>query len=151
MENYILSAFQIWIIIGILFVIIEIFTPTMFFLNLALGCFFACVLAFFSSSVLLQVFAFAFVSLINIYFLMPYLKRSVKTSEKTGIEDKYIGKTAKVIEKIDGENLGAITIYGERWFARNCEGKTIEVGENVVLRNLEDSVFWVEREEKEGG
>ena len=68
-------------------------------------------------------------------FLRPILlKRNSKDTE-TGMEGKYIGKTAKVTEEVTPERC-VITIYGERWEARTEKGEVISAGAEVkILRN----------------
>ena len=127
---------QTMLIVGLLFLILEIFTPAMFFLNLAFAAFLTSVIAVFVFNFKIIIFAFVVLSAIMLLVLRPILMNLKTTAEqKTGIEGKYIGKIAKVISPIT-KTSGAITIYGERWEAR-CEcDKTIPTGENVkILRN----------------
>lgn len=67
-----------------------------------------------------------------------------ENKEKTGMEAKYIGKIAKVIEKIDSEN-GVISIYDERWQARSNE--VIEAGQNVEIIGYDSLIMKVKKHE----
>ena len=60
------------------------------------------------------------------------------------MESKYVGKTAKATEDIT-KNSGAITIYDERWQARNIDEGTIEKGSNVEIVSYESIVMNVRR------
>lgn len=136
---------QTMLIVGLLFLILEIFTPAMFFLNLAFAAFLTAGVAFFVLNVKLVIFTFVVFSALMLLLLRPILMNLATTKEqKTGIEGKYIGKTAKVISPIT-KNSGAITIYGERWDARiEAEGEIPE-GENVKIVRNDSLVMYVEK------
>ena len=65
-------------------------------------------------------------------------------SQKTGMENKYIGQIAKVISPIT-KTSGAITIYGERWEARYEGEGEIPEGANVKIIGNESLIIYVER------
>ena len=65
-------------------------------------------------------------------------------SQKTGMEDKYIGKVVKVISPIT-KSSGAITIYGERWDARTETEGEIPTGAEVRIIKNESLVMFVEK------
>ena len=139
-----MEIWQIWCVVGFIFVIIEIATPAMFFLNLAFASFFVSFFAYFNLDITLQVVLFAIVSLVGILILRPYMLNKETTKQKTGIEEKYINKYAKVIEEIN-EFQGAITIYGERWLAREKNNNVVSVNEEVKLIANEGTLFIVEK------
>ena len=65
-------------------------------------------------------------------------------AEKTGIEEKYVGKTARAVENID-KNNGVITIYDERWQARNIENETIEAGQTVEIVGYDSLIMKIKK------
>lgn len=131
-------------IIGIGFLIFEIFTPSMFFLNFALSAFICAVLSLYVKTPMVLVVAFVTFSFVSFIFLRPILvKRFVKTKE-TGINSKYIGQTAKAEQEITDKS-GVITIYGERWEARSENGCVIAQGEDVKIVRNESIIMYVER------
>lgn len=139
-----MSYWQFLIIAGIVFVIIEIFTPAMFFLNLALACFLTALVALFiiDWNILIPVFAIS--SLLFLLFLRPLLVRTREDGEKTGVEGKYIGKIAKVVEVVT-QNSGVITLYDERWTARSNLGDEIPAGSEVKIVRNESLTLFVEK------
>lgn len=140
-------TWQFLSIVGIAFVILEIFTPSMFFLNFALAAFLTALSSVFIAHKFTLVLIFFVLSFLSFAFLRPMLlKRHTKDTE-TGIEGKYIGKTAKAAEDIS-ENSGVITIYGERWEARVCDGSIIPAGSEVCIEKNEGLVMYVKKEEK---
>lgn len=121
------------------------FTPTMFFLNFAVASFVTAGLAFYTQNLNYLIPFFVVLSLILLFFLRPLLMNSRRLrTEKTGIEEKYIGKTAKVVETVD-KNKGVISIYDERWNARSLNDEIITVGSEVKIIKNESLVLFVEK------
>ena len=128
-------AWQFLCVVGIAFVILEIFTPSMFFLNFALAAFITAGFSLITLNKFALVIVFFMLSFLSFAFLRPILLRRHSKDTETGIEGKYIGKIAKVAEEIMAER-GVITIYGERWEARTENGEVIPAGAEVkILRN----------------
>ena len=68
-----MELWQLWCLIGIVFCIIEIFTPTMFFLNLGLACFVAGLVGFLGVNFTVQVLVFAVFAALFLIFLRPVI------------------------------------------------------------------------------
>ena len=123
------------IICGIIFVLLELFVPSMFFLNFALAAFITAFASLFTAKLLVLVLIFFVFSFMSFAFLRPLLLKRKGKDIETGINDKYIGKKAKVVEEVSGDN-GVISIYDERWNARTEDGRIIPVGSEVeIVRN----------------
>ncbi len=136
---------EIFAIVGLISVILEMIVPSMFFLNLALSGFVTAVLALFIDSWIYLTVIFVVLSIISILFLRPILLKHKESKEQeTGMQGKYIGKIVKVIEPVT-KYSGAITIYDERWEARTDGDETIEVGAEVKIVKNESLVLTVER------
>lgn len=135
---------QLLILVGIVFLIIEIFTPVMFFLNLALACFITAFIALFIADLNYLIPTFVIFSLIFLLVLRPILIRKKENGEKTGVEEKYIGKIAKVTDTITS-NSGVISIYNERWEARSNLGDEIPIGAEVKIVRNESLILFVEK------
>lgn len=136
---------QIILGIGFIFLILEMFTPTMFFLNFSISAFICAILSLYVKNVYFLIVVFSILSVVLIFTLRPLLVRKTQNKNlETGINAKYIGKTAKVIEKIDN-NSGAITIYDERWQAKSKNNETFEVDEMVKIVGFEGIVAYVEK------
>lgn len=139
-----MQYWQILVIAGVIFIIMEIFTPAMFFLNLALACFITAVIALFVVDLNYLVPVFLAFSLLFLLFLRPLLVKNIKNGEKTGVEEKYIGKFAQVTETITA-NSGVITIYNERWEARSNNGGEIPAGSTVKIVRNESLILFVDK------
>ena len=136
---------EIFAIAGVIFLILEIVVPTVFFLNLALAGFLTAVLSLFVSDFVILVLAFVAFSLLSILLLRPLiLKHKNSPDLQTGIEGKYIGRVAKVIEPVS-KYKGAITIYDERWEARYDGEDEIPAGSEIRIVRNDSLVMYVER------
>ena len=135
---------QIFVIAGLLFLILEMLVPSMFFLNLALAGFATSLVAVWFDNWIWLIVIFSLFSLASILMLRPLMLRSRKDKEQTtGMEAKYIGKMVKVIEPID-QFSGAISIYDERWEARANVEKPIAKGKKVKIIKYDSLILTVE-------
>lgn len=136
---------QILVFAGIIFLIIEIFTPVLFFLNFAIACFITAIFALYITDWNILVPSFVALSAIFLFFLRPFLlKARNNNNQKTGVEEKYIGKIAKVTEKITS-NSGVVSIYNERWEARTNNGEEIPADSDVKIVRNESLILFVEK------
>ena len=130
-------------IVGIAFLILEMFTPSMFFLNFSLAAFITAVISVFTKNPYTLVITFFVFSFVSFAFLRPILVKRFCKSKETGLENKYIGKTARAEEDIT-DSCGAISIYGERWDARSEHGNVISKGCEVKIVRNESIIMYVE-------
>ena len=136
---------QFLCVVGIAFVILEIFTPSMFFLNFALAAFITAIASLVTLNHFALVLIFFVFSFISFVFLRPILLRRNSKDTETGIEGKYIGKVAKVTEEVT-KDRGVITIYGERWEARCLGEQSIPAGADVKIVRNDGLIMFVEKE-----
>ena len=139
-----LSLWQIWSIAGVFLCIVEIFTPAMFFLNLGLACFVSALASFAGASLTVQVVVFAAFSAVFLIWLRPYLLKQ-KNSGNPETVGLYIGKTAKVLEKVSSLG-GRISIFDEEWQAKSVnEDDEFNPGEKVRIVKNDSIVMYVEK------
>ena len=140
-----MALWEIYVIVGLACVILEMLVPSMFFLNLALAGILTAIIALFVPNWITLTLIFVVLSLLSILILRPILlkNRECKLCE-TGMDGKYIGKIAKVKEPVN-RHSGAVSIYDERWEAR-CEcDEPIEIGTDVKIVKYDSLVLTVER------
>ena len=135
---------QIILGVGIIFLLLEMFIPSMFFINFALAAAVCAVISLFYKSIFGLSVIFSLLSLVFIFLLRPFFVKKTSNAEKTGMEEKYVGKTARVVENITKE-CGVISIYDERWQARSVDESTIEVGCNVEIISYESLIMKVKK------
>ena len=137
-----MTIWQLLAICGIGFIILEIFTPSMFFLNFALASFITAGISFWIKNPYTLVILFVIFSFISFIFLRPVLMRKMNKSTETGINSKYIGKVVKAETDINSDS-GMISIYGERWEARSENNIVIPQGSDVKILRNESIIMYV--------
>lgn len=135
---------EFFCIAGIVFLILEILIPSMFFLNFALAAFIVAPVTLVTHNISLLVIIFFILSFASFYFLRPILINKFSKDKETGINSKYIGKTVKAEEEINFDS-GVITIYGERWEARSDDGSVIPKDSNVKIVRNESLIMYVQK------
>lgn len=137
-----MTVWELLVIAGIGFVILELFTPSMFFLNFALAAFITAVASLYTTKMITLVLIFFVLSFLSFIFLRPLILRRNKKETETGVNDKYIGRTAKVVEDVTSGS-GTISIYDERWNARTEDGSIIPAGSDVLIVRNESLIMFV--------
>ncbi len=136
-----MSLWQLWAGLGLLFIILEMVVPTMFFLNFAVGAFVTAICTLYIHGTTALILIFVGVSLVSLLALRPLLVKKTDKGQETGISAKYIGKNAKVVENITA-NSGVISLYDERWQART-EDEEIPAGAEVKIVRNESLIMYV--------
>jgi len=144
-----MEIWHIWAVVGFIFLLIEMMTPTTFFLTLAGASFFAGIASYvYPDNTGIQVGAFVIFLPIFYLAIKPFIKKKDEEPSASGIDAKYIGKSAvvsKVIGKKGTDGIGKIKIYGEVWQAKSCDGTEIEEGLNVKIVRNESLIMFVEK------
>lgn len=140
---------EMWIkllILCVAFLILEMFTPVMFFINLSVAALCAARAAYLGYSNTVVTIVFVVVSIVTILFVRPLFLRNMKSKKtETGMEDKYIGKTARVVNEVTHRD-GRVAIYGEEWNAvlKSSAEASIPVGSEVKIISNDSIVLTVE-------
>lgn len=134
------APWHIWLIIGIVCVIIEIFDPAFFFLALGVGALATSLLSllpFIRSSLVWQILIFAIFSIIA-FLLMRKLGKKLlsKSGEETNVY-ALKGQTAFVTEDIPLDAKGRVKIGGEEWTAISEDGKPIGKDSRVEVLDID--------------
>ena len=138
-----MSIYILWAIGGFIFLFIELMTPTLFFLNLSAGAFFASILAYYyPSAYWLHILTFTVVSILCLLFLRPFMLK--KQGKGENFESMYRGHEAKVIQTIK-DSEGKVKIYDEEWPARSINNDVIEEGASVKIVDTKDMILYVEK------
>ena len=139
-----MTLWKLFLALGFVLLILELITPTTFFLSLAIGSFATGILAIFIHTYNVLVPVFVVVSIASILLFRPFLRDRLKVKEESGITEKYIGKTAKVTEKVT-KTSGVISLYGERWEARTLNDEEISETSEVKIIKNDSLIMYVEK------
>ena len=142
-----MSYWEIFVIVAICALILEMFTPTLFFLSIALAALVTAVVSLFGLNMTWLIVVCSVLSVVLLLFVRPWLKSLMHhEGESVEFKSEYIGKVVKVTEDVT-TSAGAITIYGERWDARlNDESaEKISAGEEAKIVRNDSIVLYVEK------
>lgn len=142
------EIWHIWLIVGILFFILEIFLPSFVVFNFGVGAFFATGAAALGLNVQWQVFIFSVFTLSSFFLVRPFLKKwAYKKSDLVETnKNAMIGRIGVISEKIDPlHNSGRLTIDGDDWKAQSANGDEIELKTPVRVVRVESIIMIVEK------
>jgi len=127
-----------WLILGVLFLIAEIFTPSFFIMWFGIGAFAAMLVAFlFENSVLYQSIAFILVSLILVLFTRKLAQKMSGKPSRLIVQDEMIGRIGVVTETITADGgKGFVRIDKEIWRARSRSEQEIPIGAKIKVIEL---------------
>ena len=142
-----LGLWQIWLIVAVVFLVVEIFSSTFVFLCFSLGCLTAGILAYLGvESIGWHLLGFSVVTLASFFTIRPFmLKYAYRKSHDVKINvDALVGSIGRVVETIDEkENTGRIFVNGDDWRARNESGEIIPVSEKVEVIRVDSTTLIV--------
>ena len=141
-----MQIWHIWIIFGIMFFVIEVFTPGFFFASLGVGAFVASIAAYYEFSLTAQICSLTvgtFVVFIGVRPILETFQSTKSDKRKIGVE-ALIGRKAIVVEYIDHKvNKGRIKIGGEEWKACCIDECDLEKDSFVIVEKIEGVTAFV--------
>lgn len=142
------EPWQFWIVLGIIFVIIEIFDPAFYFIALGIGAIFTGLLSLFGfveASVALQIILFAIISFVAFLFTRKLGKKILAhTGGETNV-NALIGREAFVTQVIPADGRGRVKIGGEEWVAVAQDKGEIALGAKVTVLAIDGNKVVVNR------
>ncbi|MFO7881781.1 MAG: NfeD family protein [Kosmotogaceae bacterium] len=143
-----------WMIFAVVLLVMEIVTPTFFFLWFSVGSFIAGILAVFNLDLGWQVSSFAIVSTLLVLFTRPIAKKLSGESPRKIYVDELKGTRARVIAEINtNKGTGLVRAAGEDWRAKPVEEEkypVIEKNRYVMIEHVRGTIVYVTPTENEG-
>lgn len=141
-------AAQIWTVVGVLLLIIEIFTADFMFASLGIACLIGGISAFMGAGFVVQVVVFAVSGVVIFITVRPFVKKVLQGenhARELGL-NTLTGKKGVVTEEIvNSESRGRVKINGDLWRAFSENGENIEEGAHIVVKRSESITLYVER------
>lgn len=141
-----MPAYQIWLIVAIVLVIVEICTAAFGSICFAIGAGFSALAAGLGAGLTWQIIIFAVVSLLTFIFLRPFMLKFMDRKSKdvkTNV-DALIGRKAVVSERIDAsQQTGRVAVDGDDWKAVSENGEIIEKGSAVEIVSRDSIILTV--------
>lgn len=128
---------MLWIVLGVVLAIAEVFTVTLLLIMFSGGALAAAGAAALGATPLLQVLVFAGVSALTVGAVRPIIRRHQLPASESGDTPFGIeameGASVVVLERVDAEH-GVVKIDGETWTARSFDStETFQPGERVRI------------------
>ena len=146
-EYFLANMWQVWGIIAVLCLILELSSGDFFIICFSIGAGFAVVGAALGLGIYWQIFIFAIFSLASVLFVRPVALRWLHKNEpnKPSNADALLGRTGRVTETIQAGGNGYVQIDGDMWKA--VSSSTIDIPEGTTVRVIgrESTIITVER------
>ena len=137
-----------WSVVIVAAIIIEISTITLTSVWFALGGVVALVLAIFEVDFLWQLLAFVGVSAVALIATRPIAKKMNTKDVIHTNADKIIQMVGIVTKTIPAGEVGEVRVNSELWRAKSMDLEDIEVGEKIIVNNLDGNKVVVSRIKK---
>ncbi len=143
-----MASYQIWLIVAIILVIVEISTAAFGSICFAIGAGFAALAAGLGAGLTWQIVIFGVVSLLTFIFVRPFILKFMdrKSKDVKTNAEALVGRKAVVSERIDAsQRTGRIAIDGDDWKAVSEDGSVIEQGTSVEIVKLDSIIVTVKQ------
>ncbi|HOR03253.1 MAG TPA: NfeD family protein [Candidatus Syntrophosphaera sp.] len=135
-----IQPWHVWIILGIVFVIIEIFDPAFFFVALGIGAIATGLLSLLhlvGSNVPLQIVIFAVISFVAFLFTRKVGKRVLRNAGRETNVYALKGEQGIITKAIPAEGKGYVKVGGEEWVAISTDAKPIAEDAKVTIVGID--------------
>ncbi|MBR3727187.1 MAG: NfeD family protein [Prevotella sp.] len=139
---------QMWAVIAVLCLILELTAGDFFILCFSIGAAFAAMSAAFGAGFYVQLAVFAVFTLVSLFLVRPFALRYLHRNDENRVSnaDALLGRHGKVVETIEADGFGRVQIDGDVWKAVT-KGETIPVGTTVQVVDRESTIITVEKGE----
>ncbi len=128
---------QIWLIIAILFFILEMMGPGFLLFWVGVGALLTMVVSIFVDSIAIQIGIFTISSTLLLFCTRPFVKKFTKDDTVPTNAYSIIGKTGIVTQEINSiEGTGQIKVNGEIWSAKSSTDEIISVGQQIIILEI---------------
>lgn len=127
-----MTMFWIWLVAGVVFLIIELLSPSFFFMCFTFGAVVAAIYGYFyPAEYYWQIGLFIIATLAVLPFYRRMAKKILRPSPESNV-DALVGRIAVVTEPIDPVTGGKVTLDGELWLASAEEPLERQVQVKVI-------------------
>ena len=137
---------QIWAVVAVICLILELTAGDFFIICFSIGAVFAAITAALGGSIYLQFLMFAVFTLISLFWVRPFAQRYLHKGEDNRVSnaDALLGRQGRVVETIKADGFGRVQIDGDIWKAVTNETADIPEGTNVRVVGRESTIITVE-------
>ncbi len=141
------NMWQLWVIIAVICLILELTGGDFFIICFSIGAAFAALSVFAGVPPIWQLLVFAVFSVVGLLFVRPWAKKYITNhhEERVSNADAIIGREGRVSEPIEAGGYGRVAIDGDDWKARSCDDSTIDAGARVRIIGRDSIIVTVEK------
>jgi membrane protein implicated in regulation of membrane protease activity len=144
-----MDYWMIWVGIGLICLIIEIFTPGFLFMSFGVGAIITGLFSILNIGLSVQITIFIVVTFLIFLFMRKISKKILsKTTEETNIF-ALRNRTGIVVKEIIPDSRGYIKVGGEEWSAVSEKNEKIETGCKVLISSIEGNKLIVNKVKEE--
>ena len=140
-----MDSWHIWAIIAIVLVVGEILTSGFALICFAVGAIGGAIGAAAGASLEWQLGIFAIATFVAFLAVRPLLKKLSSKDQIQTNADALIGRTGRVVERIEVGGTGRVAVDGDIWQAETTEQTDVVVGEKVEIVSRESIILTVKR------
>ena len=145
-EYFSQNLWQVWAIIAVVCLILELFSGDFFILCFSIGAVVSLLVALCGASLTAQIILFAVASVLSVLFVRPvalkYFHRN--DTERASNADALIGREGRVSQAIEAGGHGRVAIDGDDWKAVSVDGSTIAKDTPVRVVDRDSIILTVE-------
>ena len=146
-EYLTMHLWQIWAIVAVICLILELTAGDFFIICFSIGAVFACLTDALGGGIILQLIVFAVFTLASLFFVRPFAVRFLHKGESNRVSnaDALLGRKGRVVETVKADSFGRVQIDGDIWKAVTNEQNDIPEGTNVRVISRESTIITVEK------
>ena len=145
-EYFLENMWQLWAIVAVICLILELSSGDFFIICFSIGAVFAAIGAALSLNFYWQLALFALFTVVALFTVRPIALRYLHKNEpnKPSNADALLGRTGRVAESIPADGTGYVQIDGDQWRAVSSTKTPIDQGVSVRVVGRESTIITVE-------
>lgn len=142
-----MEHWMIWISVGVIFMIIEIFTPGFYFLSIGLGAIITGLVALTHPPFWVELVSYIIITFI-LFLNLRKISKKLMADEVPSNVNALLGKKGIVTSEITESTRGSVKIGGEEWSAVSLDGSSLEIGKKIVVTAIDGNKLIVKNNEE---
>ncbi len=142
-----IETWILWMIIGIIGVIFEIFHCKFYFFSIASGAILTGLFSFITNNIPIQIVFFILISLLS-YILIKNISHKIfdfKSNHNT--LSSLVGLSARVVRKMQPYKKGYVMVKGKEWLAFNNSMSELSLDSQVTITGFQGNILIVNSKE----
>ena len=145
-EYFVQHLWQVWAVVAVLCLIMELMAGDFFIICFAFGAMAAAIVAALGLNGYIQLLAFAVFTLVFLFWFRPLARRYLHKGEDNRVSnaDALLGRQGRVVETVKAGGYGRVQIDGDIWKAVTLGENDIPEGTTVTVTDRASTIITVE-------